>query len=413
MAADTLPVEILFGVYLGILTGIVPALASWTLGFVFKYVTDVSIPGFGVVVLALGIAGVNGGLLALNDPTIREQASAPVVVVAIVVVLMLSFYAHNRGDAMGAAVPRRLTLRGLRERTLSADVVDLVGGYGRVTVRVTGEVVDMEGYPPVSAEVRAAIREGEWTLPADRPIPELETLLTERLRTEFDLADVSVSIDARGRASVVAAPPLSGLSKRVPAGKRAVSVEALVPTGLARGEAVSIHTADAAVDGTVVSARSASGSGPRDHPEEPPERLEPAPGDGDPPRAEPAATTAGGEGRVTVAVTREDAADLLEADRATVVVRARGSRREFELVSLLRRAGNRFRRLTVGGSSDLAGRTLADAGVRATHGVAILAVGGTDGWTLAPSGLTEVSAGDEVVVVGPRDALDAFAGVLG
>lgn len=406
MPTDTLPVEVLFGIYLGLLTGIVPALASWTLGFAFKYVTDVSIPGFGVVVLALAIAGVNGGLLALSDPTIREQASAPVVVVAIVVVLMLSFYAHNRGDAMGAAVPRRITLRRLRERTLSADVVDLVGGYGRVRVTVQGEVADMEGYPALPGDVRTAIREGEWTLPADRPLAELEAMLAERLRTEFDLTDVSVAIDESGKASVVAAPPLSGLSKRVPAGKRAVSVEALVPTGLARGEEVTLLTPTEPVDGTVISARSAGAP-------EPPE-AEPVGGVEPPlPPTTGAATTDGGEGRVTVAVSRRDAGTLLDTDRATVVVRSRGIRREFELVSLLRRAGNRFRKLSVGRDSELVDRTLAETGVRSTHGVALLAVGGPDGWVLAPPGTTTLSAGDVVFAVGASDALDGFEEVLG
>ena len=57
----SLPFEVLFGIYLGLLTGIVPALVAWALGFGFKYFTGVSIPGFGVVVLALAIAGASGG----------------------------------------------------------------------------------------------------------------------------------------------------------------------------------------------------------------------------------------------------------------------------------------------------------------------------------------------------------------
>ncbi len=411
MATDTLPVEVLFGIYLGLLTGIVPALASWTLGFVFKYVTDVSIPGFGVVVLALGIAGVNGGLLALNDPTIREEASAPVVVIAIVVVLMLSFYAHNRGDAMGAAVPRRLSLRRLRERTLSADVVDLVGGYGRVRVTVPGEVGDMEGYPPLPGDVRSAIREGEWTLPADEPLSALETRLAERLRTEFDLADVSVSIDERGRASVVAAPSLSGLSRRVPRGKRAVSVDALLPTGIARGETVTLLTDGATVDGTVISARSDGGKETPAPPPEPAGTTDGVPAEA-PPAGAAAATTDGGEGRVTVAVDRDDAAPLVAADRATVVVQSRGTRREFELVSLLRRAGHRFRKLTVGRDSELAGTTVGEAGLRSAHGVALLAVGGEEGWVVGPPDSTPLSDDDEVVAVGTADALDRFGEVL-
>ena len=68
-------VEILFGIYLGILTGVFPALVSWGLGFMFEHVTGVSVPAFGVVVLALALAGINGGLLALNDPRFWSRAS--------------------------------------------------------------------------------------------------------------------------------------------------------------------------------------------------------------------------------------------------------------------------------------------------------------------------------------------------
>ncbi|MFW6318451.1 MAG: potassium transporter TrkA, partial [Halorubrum sp.] len=214
----SLPVEIVFGVYLGVITGIVPALVAGTLGFVFKYVTDVTIPGLGVVVLSLAIAGVNGGLLALNDETIRSSERAPAILTAIVVVLLLSMYAHAQGDRLGASVPKRISLKQLRDRTLSADVIELVGGRGRVAVEVAGEVNDMEGYPPLPAATRRAILDGDWTFPADLPLAELEDRLAERLRTELDLADVAVRIDERARATVSAAPPTGALSKRVPAG---------------------------------------------------------------------------------------------------------------------------------------------------------------------------------------------------
>ncbi|MFC7228084.1 TrkA C-terminal domain-containing protein [Salinirubellus salinus] len=405
----SLPVEVLLGIYLGILTGIIPGLVAWTLGFVFKYVTGVSIPGFGVVVLGLAIAGVNGGLLALNDAALRQNASATAIVVAIVVVLMLTLYAHAKGDAMGATFPRRVSLQGLRERTLSTDVVELVGGRGQVRLRVVGEVDDIEGYPPLSPATRTAIREGDWRLPADLPLGELETRFAERLRTEFDCSEVTVGIDERGNASVAAAPPLSGVSKRVPTGERAVSVETLVPTGLTRGDEITVHTAETTVAGTVVSVRS-------DGAKQEPSSVATNGGtateeDAMPPSSTPAA--AGGEGRVTVAVARSDAPALLRADRARVVVAARGTRREFELVSLLRRAGRRFRRLTVRPDGGLDGVTLGSANVREEYGVAVLAVRSGGTWTFAPRGEQRLAAGDEVFAIGTRDALSTFAGVVG
>jgi uncharacterized protein with PhoU and TrkA domain len=114
---------------------------------------------------------------------------------------------------------------------------------------------------------------------------------------------------------------------------------------------------------------------------------------------------------VTVAVARSDAPPLLRVDRARVVVEARGTRREFELVSLLRRAGRRIRRLTVRADGTLDGATLGAANVRDEHGVAVLAVRSADGWTFAPSGSRRLTAGDELFAVGTVDALDAFAEV--
>ena len=427
----SLPVEIVFGIYLGVITGIVPALVAGTLGFIFKYVTGVTIPGLGVVVLALAIAGVNGGLLALNDETIRTSDRAPAILTAIVVVLMLSLYAHAQGDKLGASAPKRISLKKLRDRGLSTDVIELVGGRGQVTVGIAGEVSDMEGYPPLPAETRRAIVEGKWTFPADLPLTELEDRFTERLRTELDLADVSVRIDERARATVAAAPPIGALSKRIPTGKRAVSVPALVPTGIARGDVVRVITPDLTVDGTVLAAKSSGkvesistapstatpGSGDEVASERPSGDVPPSDGDvrtdggeASPPSPTPlsAPTTTGGEGRVTVAVNRSDAATLLRADRGRVLVLSRGTRREYELTTLLRRAGKRFRKVAVVAGGPLDGKTIGEVGVRERYDITLLAAR-HETWTIAPKGSQTLAAGDVLFVVGSRDALDRFA----
>ena len=418
----SLPVEIVFGVYLGVITGIVPALVAGTLGFVFKYVTDVTIPGLGVVVLSLAIAGVNGGLLALNDETIRSSERAPAILTAIVVVLMISLYAHAQGDRLGASVPKRISLKRLRDRTLSTDVIELVGGRGRVSVEVTGEVNDMEGYPPLPADTRRAILDGDWTFPADLPLAELESRFAERLQTELDLADVSVRIDERARATVAAAPPTGALSKRVPAGKRAVSVSALVPTGIARGDVVRVITPDLDAQGLVIAAQSsgkpepgagaASTSAPVAGDDADPDDLRTDGGEAAvaPPPAATAPTTTGGEGRVTLALDRAEATALLRADRGRVLVLSRGTRREYELTALLRRTGKRFRRASGVAGGPLDGHTIGEAEVREAYGVAVLAAR-HDTWTIAPGGSQPLSAGDDLFVVGSREALDRFAEV--
>lgn len=400
-----LPVEILVGVYLGVLTGIIPAVVSWALGFIFKYFTGVSIPAFAVVVLALALAGANGGLLALTDPTVTSAPNAPTLVTAIIVVLMVSLYSHAKGDEMGAAMPRHFSLRGLKNRMISRDVVELVGEYGQVRVTPTGVVADMEGYPPLPADLRASIRDDSWLFPADLPIGELETRLAEKLRKEYDLADVTVTIDDRAHANISAAPPSSGVSKRVPAGQRAVSIDALLPTGMARGDEVRLLLPDGEpVNGTVVSARTY----------EAPDDVQ---ADGGVPEqpAEPirAPVTDGGLGRLTVSVRRDAAARLLDVNRTPVIVLSRGTRREFEVLSLLRQAGKQFRRYTVAAESSLDGSTIADAAVRDTYGVAILAARDGETWSFVPRGSTRLSGGVDLFVVGNREALTKFEEVIG
>ncbi|USZ67290.1 hypothetical protein NGM10_11175 [Halorussus salilacus] len=204
---------VVVGLYLGALTAVVPALVAWSLGFTFRYFTGVTIPGFGVLVLGVAIAGVQGGLLGLLDANI---VNSPTALVSALVVMMVTLYAHAQGDRMGAELPRRVTFSKLRERSLSRDVVERVGAFGQVRVRVTGDVGDIEGYPPLPDDLRATLRDGEWTFPADLPLSELESRLEERLRTDHDLAEVAATIDDRGRATLSAAPPVGALSRRVP-----------------------------------------------------------------------------------------------------------------------------------------------------------------------------------------------------
>jgi hypothetical protein len=256
-----------------------------------------------------------------------------------------------------------------------------------------------------------------WTFPADLPLSELEDRLSNRLTTEYDLAESIVTIDNRGRASLAAAPAPGSLSQRVPDGHRAVSVDGLVPTGIARGDELLVVLDDETVEGTVLSARSETGDHPRSPSPSTPRTAGNTNeiGEGDDERIEVPArapTTRGGEGRVTVAVDREAAPRVLGADSAQFVVRSRGSGREFELVSMLARTGTRFRRLVVPEASSLAGKTLEDAALRETYGVIVLGIRSANGWSIAPRKGARLTPGDEVMAVGTRPDLDAFQAVV-
>jgi hypothetical protein len=405
----SLPAEILLGIYLGVLVGIIPALVAWGLGFSFKYITGVTLPGFGVTILAIAMAGVNGGLLALTDQTILSGPNAGRLVTAILVVGMLALYAHSKGDQMATEFPRRLTLSQLRSQTISRALADLVSGGDEVRIRVVGEVADMEGYPPLPEELRAELRNAELTFPSDLRLDEFEERVADQLETEYDLGDASVTVDERGKATVVAAPPFSGLSKRVEDGRHAVSVSGLIPTGLARGDEVTVITPDAQVRGTVVSAKTS------DKKEAPPDVKavtadEP---DDDLPAPVRAPTTDGGEGRLTVAVTRTDVQPLLRAAETKVVVESRGTRREYEVVSMLRRADRQFKRIDVRGGSSLDGVRLGTARIQEKFGLSVLAARTSEGWEIAPRGETTIEAGDELFAVGRRTELDEFTASVG
>lgn len=404
----SLPIEILYGLYLGVLTGLVPALIAWLLGFGFKYFTGITIPGLGVVALGVAIAGLNGGLLALADPSLTGSANQLRLTIALLVVLMATLYAHGQGDKMGAALPKRISLRELTKRTLSADVVELVGGRGQVRISIAGDVGDVEGFPPLPAALREAIRTETWTFPADLPLVELESRVAAALRTDYDLTEVSVTLDERGRATVAAAPPTSGLSKHLESGQRAVSVDALVPMGAARGDDVVVWADGDRFEASLLGVVDEAPEDERSADLEPSQDAT-----AEPTVAEPTAPrAAGGRARVTLATTRANATALLGADDVRLAVRSKGVRREFELVGLLKRTGNRFRRVTVREGSSIAGSTLGATAVRDAYDVAVLAVRQGGSWVIAPAGTQAVNAGDDLLVVGTKSDLDTFAGVV-
>ncbi|MDF9744573.1 potassium channel family protein [Natrinema salsiterrestre] len=396
--------EILVGVYLGLLAGIFPAFIAFSIGFGFKYFTNVTVPGLGVVVLGAGLAGISGGLMGLMDPALAESWTG---IVAVLVVLMACLWAHSQGDKLGTATPRKLTLKSLRESKLSTDLAERVDSYGQIRIRPIGDVHDVEGYPPLPDDVREEIYTGSWRFPADLPLAELEARLEERLLTDYELADVSVTIDRKGRAQIAAAPSAAGLSRRVPAGKRAVSIRTLLPTGIARGDIVTIALPDGEVTGPVVGAHTIGVEDSTEPPED--EESDEIPADLDAPTPTlKAPTTTGGEGRVTVAVPLDEARRVIATEFARITVHSRGKQREYEAIGVLKRDGNGFRKVTVGEGSALVGDTIGAARIRDNYGVAVLAIRRLSERIVAPRGVTELNAGDSLIVVGKRPRLEAF-----
>ncbi|MCU4754008.1 TrkA C-terminal domain-containing protein [Halobacteria archaeon AArc-curdl1] len=405
---STIPVtEILVGIYLGLLAAIFPSFVAFLIGFVFKYFTSVTVPGLGVVALGGALAGVSGGLMGLIDPTLAESWTG---ITAVLVILMACLWAHSQGDKLGEATPRHLTLKTLREARLSTDIADRVDSFGQIRIRPIGEIEAIDGYPPLSAEVRERLSGDSWKFRVDLPISELEARLEERLRTEYELVEASVSIDAQGRAQIAVAPMIAGLSRRVPPGKRAVSIRTVLPTGVARGDVATLHLPEDTVTGTVVSARSADAVDTSNQPignvTEPPEDA--ADTDVEFESTPTASTTTGGEGYVTLLCSQADARAVIRAEFAPMVIHSRGKQREYEAIGVLKADGNRFRKLTIGADSNLVGAAIGDIQIRDTYDVAILALRRPLERVLCPDGSTTLQAGDVVHVVGKPDSLRTF-----
>ncbi len=398
--------EIFVGIYLGLLAGIFPAFIAFSIGFGFKYFTNVTVPGLGVVVLGGALAGVSGGLMGLVDPQLADSWTG---ITAVLVILMASLWAHGQGDKLGAATPRTLTLKSIRESRLSADLVERVDSYGQIRIRPVGEILDLEGYPPLPNSLRETLDEGSWKFPASLPLAELETRLEERLLKDHELADVSVTIDEQGRAQIAAAPSAAGLSRRVPPGKRAVSIRTLLPSGVARGDSVTIRLPDGPVTGPVVSARTeGTDTVPKQEPTAETPEADGGASDDASPSTPPAPTTTGGEGRITVALSADDARRVIRAEFAPVIVHSRGKQREYEAIGVLKAHGNRFRKVTVGASSSLAGGTIGSERIRDTYGVAVLAIRRSMERIVAPDGNAELMPGDALIIVGRPSQLQAF-----
>ncbi|WP_336328374.1 potassium channel family protein [Halovenus sp. HT40] len=399
-----LAVEVGFGLYLGILAGIFPALVSFALGFGFKYLTGVSIPGLGVVVLAGGLAGISGGLLGLLEENVAQSTAG---VAAILVVLMLSLWAHAQGDKLGASVPRQLTLSRLRSADFSTEFLERVDTYGQIKIEPL-TVEDIEGYPPLSEETRQAIQASTWKFPVGLSVAELETKVAEKLTDAYSLADVTVSIDSEGLAEITAAPETAGLSRRIPTGKRAVSIRTLLPTGLAIGDQVTLALSNGTVSGTVVSAKT-DGLAPTSETKQS-TAVETDGGTDEEVAERPpqAPTTTGGHGSVTVALPPEEARRVVREDVAKLTVNSRGTNREYEALDVLEREDNQFQVVTISPGSPFDEIALEDAKFREKFGVAVLAVRRSTERLVAPPRSIRLAAGDELVITGTATAIESF-----
>lgn len=392
-------VEVILGVGFGVLVGVVPAVLATLAGAGVPSLTDRRYARAVVALLSLPVGaavGVRAGVLAPSFDQVPRIATGAIVVV------VLALYGFTQGARVGSAVRRDASGTIERGRPLSAAAITAVDASGQVTIRPSGAIRSLPGYPSLPVNLEAALEEERWRLPADLPLSELEGRIERQLGMAYDLAAVQVTVDPRGTASVAAAPQVGGIAHRVPEDCRSVSIATSVPEATTEGDVVLVDTAAGVVEGIVLSTTPRPG-GPvataadaaTDASRERADGFEIRPNDGG--TRSPSTGDGGGHVRLTVAVPAAEADALLDEGMVTVAVRSRDTRPDFRALSLLDRAGEGVRVTTID-----RGIIEAVAAEDAPIGVFAARPAGSDDaddWTFDPS-IEVLAPGWEAVLVG-------------
>lgn len=387
-------VEVILGISLGVVVGIVPALAATSIAVVVPDWTDRRYARTAVA----GSSAVIGGTIAIGLGIVAaEYGQVPRLLAGGAMVTILSVYGFEQGGDIGATIRRTGGASVRRGRALSPAVMDAVDATGVVTIAPAGEIRSMDGYPALSNELAASIADERFRLPADLPVGELAARIERTLERRYDLAAVDVTVDPRGTATIVAAPPDASLGRQVPDGYRAVTITALIPDGVTDGDVITIETDDDRIEARVLGTDDRVLEDER-RTDDPDLVSTDGHGEGGPPDGRSYVR------RLTVAVPTARATPLLETDTFSVVVRSRDTRPDFHALSLLDRAGASVR------------VTILDEelieGVREDDQMAVFAYrpagDGTD-WTFDPS-VEGLVPGTEAILIGDGHELTRAIG---
>ncbi|MWV38720.1 hypothetical protein [Natrialba sp. INN-245] len=331
--------EIIVGVSFGFVVGIGPAITVGALGTIGEYLSR-EFSGRQSIAVALPLAAGNAYVVGLiAPPATAIRGHTPRLAAASIVVVTLALYANGHGSRIGSELPIGTAGRLVRGRSLSGDATEAIDASGQVSIQSTGGVRDLEGYPPLPPNLRRSLGDEVWRLPADLPRSELERRLETRLRTSYDLSAVSVSVDGRARATIAAAPPTSVTGSRIPEGWRAITIEALIPTGLYADETVVLSTDATDVEGIVLETHASIDAGPSER-----DAGEVSSTAAD----HPTGGSEGGRRRLTVAIPATDAEPVLGANRIHVTVPPDETTPTVEAFVRLGRAGHHVYRCQVG-----------------------------------------------------------------
>jgi len=425
--------------------GIGAAAVAAVAAFVYRWYSGGSIPE-GVPVL-LGVSIVATALnttATLQKSLVADQlvggSAAGFTLAAFAAGAIAADAGRRFGERLASDLPQLDTVR-----TMESDVGSLVRAAGRVIrVRVPETIEDIDGYEPVSADVKADLAGTTFLFPRRMTVGELRERLVERLKRDYEVGHVDVELDDEGGVEYLAlGRRLAGVGQTLAPGTVAVAIRADPAFTATPGDRVQIwqpperDQVDAAGgDGTATEGGSATQGqdgvaaethdGSTEHrkgPVEPHEgstgqpQDEPggdprtAPGDQQPESgtvdASPSEPTqiATGELRaavgdvVTVAVDDADA-DLLEDDvRYRLLTLPASVQTEREFASLLRNAEETMSSVAVVAGSDLDGQPVESIELT------VAALQSNGDVTAIPAGDRILSAGETVYVVGRPEGI--------
>jgi len=287
--------------------------------------------------------------------------------------------AIRAGDRVGV-----LVLGATDTRELAGDVGGFVQSVGRaITVDLPADIGDIEGYDPVSEDVKADLAGKTLVFPRRLTVEQLRERVTARMKDDYDVGYVDVELDAEGTVSYLGlGRRVAGIGPTLPPGTAAVAAHADPPNAASSGDLVQVWSVEDGTQNRVATAE-----------------LRGVHGDA-----------------VTLAVDETDAESLAGGDfRLATLPREPGADRQF--AALLRGADETITVVSVAAGSDLDGATVSEASgvvvaVRSNGSVdsipdrsRVLATGDTVYAVVRPDGARRLEAAAAAPTV--TDATDA------
>lgn len=340
---------------------------SATAAFVYRWYSGQRAPegvpillGLSVVALWLNTTDILQSTLANGGAVAEDTAAATVATFAVATIAADA--GRRFGDHVGAGLPSVSSVR-----ATDADVGQLVRAAGRVlAVRVPETIEDIDGYEPVTDDVKAEIAGSRFLFPRRLTVDELHERFAARLKHDYDVGHVDVEFEADGTIAYLAlGRRLAGVGHTLAPGSVAVAIRADPAFSATPGDRVQVW---------------------RD--------------DGDAPERVVTAELRAAVGDVATIVLDESDADALADDvHYRLVTMPSEVRSDREFASLLRTADETITTVDVASGSDLEGVALSDVGLT------VVAVRRDGDVETVPPRDRRFAAGDQIYAIGRLDAI--------